>query len=33
MPLLRAADPPSGVIRNDRKSVVSSSSERIALPL
>ena len=33
MPLLRAALPFNGDIRNDTKSVVSISSDRIALPL
>ena len=33
MPLLRAAVPLSGVILNELKSAVSSSSERIDLPL
>ena len=33
MPLLRAAVPRSGDIRNDRKSRVSINSERIAVPV
>ena len=33
LPLLRVAGPERGVMRNDAKSVVSSNSERIALPL
>ena len=33
MPLLRAAAPVSGDMRNDRKSLVSINSDLIALPL